>query len=108
MVAAGGVTGPDAAVLDLCAAPGAKTSQLAALLPGAALKAVEVDEARAEDLRRNLARLGADRVEVVRADALELRIRSGTAAFDAVLLDAPVQRPRHARVPRRPALAAAR
>ncbi len=88
IVAAGGVTGPDAAVLDLCAAPGAKTSQLAALLPGAALKAVEVDEERAEDLRRNLARLGADHVEVVRADALDPH-PEWEAAFDAVLLDAP-------------------
>ena len=88
IVAAGGVTGPDAAVLDLCAAPGAKTSQLAALLPGAALTAVEVDEERADDLRRNLARLGADHVDVVRADALDPH-PEWEATFDAVLLDAP-------------------
>ena len=88
MVAAGGVTGPDATVLDLCAAPGAKTSQLAALLPGAAITAVEVDEDRADDLRRNLARLDADKVDVVRADALEPH-QDWEGAFDAVLLDAP-------------------
>ena len=75
-------------MLDLCAAPGAKTSQIAGLLPEAAVVAVEVDEARADDLRANLARLGAGAVEVVGADALELPAEwDGT--FDAVLLDAP-------------------
>ena len=88
IVAAGGVAGPHAAVLDLCAAPGAKTSQLASLLPGASITAVEVDEERAEDLRRNLARLGAAEVGVVRADALEAH-PDWEGAFDAVLLDAP-------------------
>jgi len=88
MVAAGAVTGPAAAVLDLCAAPGAKTSQLAALQAGAQITAVEVDEARAGELRENLARLGAGKVAVVCADALEAR-PEWDDAFDAVLLDAP-------------------
>ena len=87
-VAAGGVAGPGAQVLDLCAAPGAKTSQLAALLPEARIIAVEVDEARAEELSANLARLGADGVNVVRADALELPA-DWDGTFDDVLLDAP-------------------
>ena len=87
-VAAGGVAGPGAQVLDLCAAPGAKTSQLAALLPEAKITAVEVDEARAGELRANLARLGADGVNVVRADALELPA-GWDGTFDDVLLDAP-------------------
>lgn len=88
LVAAGAAPGPGARVLDLCAAPGAKTSQLAGLLPRAAITAVEVDEARAVALEANLARLGAGAVEVLRADALELPAdRDG--AFDAVLLDAP-------------------
>ena len=89
IVAAGGVSGPEAAVLDLCAAPGAKTSQLAALLPGAAITAVEVDE----DARRRPApqpqRASArTAVDVVRADALEPH-PEWEGAFDAVLLDAP-------------------
>jgi len=88
LVAAGGVTGPEAAVLDLGAAPGAKTSQLAALLPGAAVTAVEIDEGRGGELRRNLARLRATGVEVVVGDALDLP-PGFEAAFDAVLLDAP-------------------
>jgi 16S rRNA (cytosine967-C5)-methyltransferase len=87
-VAAGGVASLGAAVLDLCAAPGAKTSQLAALLPEAEITAVEVDEARTGELRANLARLGADGVSVVRADALALPA-DWDGAFDDVLLDAP-------------------
>jgi 16S rRNA (cytosine967-C5)-methyltransferase len=87
-VAAGGVAGPGASVLDLCAAPGAKTSQLAALLPGVNVTAVEVDEARVTELRANLARLGADGVSVVHADALGLS-PGFDDAFDSVLLDAP-------------------
>jgi 16S rRNA (cytosine967-C5)-methyltransferase len=88
IVAAGGVSGPGAAFLDLCAAPGAKTSQLAALLSEAEITAVEVDEARADELRANLARLGAGGVAIVRADVLEGRAE-WAGAFDAVLLDAP-------------------
>jgi 16S rRNA (cytosine967-C5)-methyltransferase len=88
IVAAGGVSQPGASFLDLCAAPGAKTSQLAALLPDSAITAVEVDKARAVELRSNLARLGAGRVSIVRADALEAR-SEWNDAFDVVLLDAP-------------------
>lgn len=88
LVAAGAVAAPGARVLDLCAAPGVKTSQLAAALPGASLTAVEVDEARAAALRANLARLGATAVDVVRADVVELPA-DWDGRFDAVLLDAP-------------------
>lgn len=88
IVAAGGVKEPGAAFLDLCAAPGAKTSQLAALSAGSAITAVEVDGTRAAALVANLARLGAERVTVVRADVLEARTE-WEGAFDAVLLDAP-------------------
>ena len=47
---------PGAAALDLCAAPGGKTLQLAAA--GAAVTAVDVSEARLGRLRENLARTG--------------------------------------------------
>ena len=87
-VAAGGAARPGAAVLDLCAAPGTKTTQLLALLPESTLTAVEVDPQRAEALRQNLTRLGAERASVVCGDALDLP-PSWRAAFDAVLLDAP-------------------
>jgi len=88
VVAATGVAARGDAVLDLCAAPGAKTSQLAALLPETRLTALEIDERRGDELRANLARLGVSAVEVVRGDALELP-QEYAGAFAAVLLDAP-------------------
>jgi 16S rRNA (cytosine967-C5)-methyltransferase len=70
-------------VLDLCAAPGGKTMQLAAA--GARVTALDVSAARLKRVRENLARTGLA-AEVVVADALEW---SPEAPFDAVLLDAP-------------------
>ena len=70
-------------VLDLCAAPGGKTLQLAAL--GAEVTALDVSDARMERVRENLtrARLSA---ELVVADALTWE---PDQPFDAILLDAP-------------------
>jgi 16S rRNA (cytosine967-C5)-methyltransferase len=74
---------PGERVLDLCAAPGGKTAQLAAA--GAVLTAVERDPARMAVLRENLARLRLD-VTCVEADALTWR---PAQPFAAILLDAP-------------------
>ena len=68
-------------VLDLCAAPGGKTLQLAAL--GAKVTAVDVSEGRMERVRQNLARCGLQASLVVE-DALAHR-----GMYDAILLDAP-------------------
>jgi 16S rRNA (cytosine967-C5)-methyltransferase len=81
-------SGPGARVLDLCAAPGTKTAQLAAAAPGARITAVDADELRLEAMRQNLERLGAGGVETVQGDVLELP-SDFDEAFDAVLLDAP-------------------
>ena len=70
-------------VLDLCAAPGGKTAQLAAAQ--ALVTAVERSPVRLERLAANLARLDFA-VETVCADAGEWQ---PPALFDAVLLDAP-------------------
>jgi 16S rRNA (cytosine967-C5)-methyltransferase len=70
-------------VLDLCAAPGGKTLQLAAA--GAEVVALDISEARLVRLRENLERTGLT-AEVVAADMLEW---APEAPFDAVLLDAP-------------------
>lgn len=74
---------PGERVLDLCAAPGGKTLQLAAA--GAAVTALDISDARLTRLRENLARcrLAAD---IVVADALHWRPQT---LFDAILLDAP-------------------
>ncbi|MDP2061882.1 MAG: transcription antitermination factor NusB [Phaeovulum sp.] len=70
-------------VLDLCAAPGGKTLQLAAA--GAVVTALDISAPRMQRLHENLARTGL-RAEVVVADALAWVPEQG---FDAVLLDAP-------------------
>jgi 16S rRNA (cytosine967-C5)-methyltransferase len=73
-------------ILDLCAAPGAKTTHLAALAEGAArITAVELHPARARTLRALAARMGAE-VEVVEGDAREVALDDG---WDAVLVDPP-------------------
>lgn len=69
-------------VLDLCAAPGGKTLQLAAA--GARVTAVDKSPARLERLRANLARTKLE-ADVICADALTF----SAEPFDAVLLDAP-------------------
>jgi 16S rRNA (cytosine967-C5)-methyltransferase len=71
-------------ILDLCAAPGGKATQLAAT--GADVVAVEKHAGRARELEENAAGLGA-RLQVVNADALELPDDLGD--FDRVLVDAP-------------------
>lgn len=79
----GGLSGLDA--IDLCAAPGGKTAQLAAA--GARVTAVDRSDKRLVRLAENMARLGfGDRVTTVVADATEWR---PDAPVDAVLLDAP-------------------
>ncbi len=70
-------------VLDLCAAPGGKSAQLA--LAGATVTAVDVDAARVDRLKANLKRLGIE-AECVVADAMTYEPGH---QFDAVLLDAP-------------------
>jgi 16S rRNA (cytosine967-C5)-methyltransferase len=74
---------PGERVLDLCAAPGGKTLQLAAA--GAEVTALDVSESRLERLRDNLTRTGLP-ADVVVADALDWE---PPAPFDAILLDAP-------------------
>ncbi|HVD65364.1 MAG TPA: transcription antitermination factor NusB [Gaiellaceae bacterium] len=71
-------------VLDLCAAPGGKATQLVAA--GAEVVAVEKHPGRARELEENAARLGAP-LRVVNADALELAAE--LTDFDRVLVDAP-------------------
>ena len=72
-----------ARVIDLCAAPGGKTAQLAAA--GARVTAVDVSAPRLRRLADNLQRLRLS-AECVRADATEWR---PSEPADAVLLDAP-------------------
>lgn len=70
-------------VLDLCAAPGGKSLQLAAA--GAEVTALDISGPRMRRVAENLARTGL-RAKLVTADALHWQ---PDALFDAVLLDAP-------------------
>ena len=69
--------------LDLCAAPGGKTMQLASA--GWRVSAVDVSESRLARLSENLARTGLE-AETVAADVMKW---TPPAAPDAILLDAP-------------------
>jgi 16S rRNA (cytosine967-C5)-methyltransferase len=70
-------------VLDMCAAPGGKTLQLAAM--GAQVTALDISEARLEKVRENLARTGLQ-ATCIADDALTFE---PDETFDAILLDAP-------------------
>jgi 16S rRNA (cytosine967-C5)-methyltransferase len=69
-------------IADLCAAPGGKTAQLAAM--GAQVTAVDRSERRLVRLRQNLTRVGLA-AETIAVDATEWQ----TEPFDGVLIDAP-------------------
>jgi 16S rRNA (cytosine967-C5)-methyltransferase len=80
---------PGERILDLCSAPGTKTSQLAELSGGKGeIVATDLDEKRLRMVRDTVSRLGLENVQVVPyADPLELGERFG--GFDGVLLDVP-------------------
>jgi 16S rRNA (cytosine967-C5)-methyltransferase len=78
---------PGERVLDLCAAPGGKTTHLAALMGGEGeVVAVERHPGRAAALVATCERMRAANVRVVVADAVDFRDPAG---FDRVLLDPP-------------------
>jgi 16S rRNA (cytosine967-C5)-methyltransferase len=74
---------PGESVLDLCAAPGGKTLQMAA--SGAHVTALDISTPRLARLHENLARTGLS-AKIITADALHWQPET---LFDAVLLDAP-------------------
>jgi len=85
-------------ILDLCAAPGVKTTQLAEISAGSAeITATDADSERLKKVKQNITRLGITSVtvlenaqvfEVSKFKILNSKF-SGLGPFDAVLLDAP-------------------
>lgn len=74
-------------ILDMCAAPGGKTTQLADYFPDALVIANEVNRTRTPQLFDNLDRMGYDNIAVVSCDGRFFQ--NFPEFFDAVLLDAP-------------------
>ena len=78
---------PQENILDMAAAPGGKTTQLAALSQNKAyITASERNKIRGEKLKYNLEKQGASMVNVMLEDAASL---SDFFSFDKILLDAP-------------------
>lgn len=98
---------PDAAfILDICAAPGGKTTQLASLYPNAEVVALERDKIRFQKLEFTVRRQSASNVRAFAMDALSPAKWISARTFDVVLVDAPcsgsgtvnVRNPKHVEV----------
>lgn len=80
---------PGASVLDVCAAPGGKTTHLAALMQNTGrITALDIHEHKLALIRDNAARLGIDIIETAAADSRDLSMFPDNS-FDHILADAP-------------------
>ncbi len=80
---------PDFAVLDMCAAPGGKSTQAASLLgEGGWLLSNEIDFKRSRVLRQNTERIGHRRTVVTSAEPAKIA-KDFPRCFDLVITDAP-------------------
>ena len=80
---------PGQVILDLCAAPGGKTVQMAHMMQNTGtIIATDIDTKRLQKVNDNCQRLGISIVKTVEYDQLP-RIISQIPPFDAVLLDVP-------------------
>ncbi|WP_409308637.1 16S rRNA (cytosine(967)-C(5))-methyltransferase RsmB [Pectobacterium sp. B1J-3] len=75
-------------ILDLCAAPGGKTTHILELAPESHVLAVDVDDSRLKRVKENLQRLQLH-AEVKQGDGRYPETWCGDKKFDRILLDAP-------------------
>ena len=75
-------------ILDLCAAPGGKTTHILEAAPQARVLAIDIDEQRLSRVYDNLKRLGM-KAEVKQGDGRHPAQWCGDEKFDRILLDAP-------------------
>ncbi|WBF45817.1 16S rRNA (cytosine(967)-C(5))-methyltransferase RsmB [Serratia rubidaea] len=75
-------------ILDLCAAPGGKTTHILEAAPQAHVMAVDIDEQRLSRVKENLQRLQCH-AEVKQGDGRTPQQWCGDKQFDRILLDAP-------------------
>ena len=74
-------------ILDMCAAPGGKTSEIAQIVNNSSnIMACEENKIRCEKLKYNLSHLGCKNINVMITDARKL---DSFFRFDSILLDAP-------------------
>ncbi len=78
---------PNTDILDMCSAPGGKTTQMAALSENEAhITACEINHIRTERLRYNIEKQGANCIYIMQKDS---RYIDNFFSFDKILLDAP-------------------
>lgn len=81
---------PGELVLDMCAAPGGKTTYLAALMQNEGrLIACDLYESRVTRLRENLRRLSVRNARTLVHDCMTAEPPAGVQGFDRILVDAP-------------------
>lgn len=80
----------DEKILDICAAPGGKTSHIAAITDNQAqITANDNSRGRLAKMQANFKRLGVENVETTLFDATQLARKLDGRQFDKILLDAP-------------------
>ena len=78
---------PNSDILDMAAAPGGKTTQMAAMAQNKAhITACEINNVRAEKLKYNIEKQGASCVYIMKSDSRNI---DDFFSFDSILLDSP-------------------
>ncbi|HGN1707921.1 TPA: 16S rRNA (cytosine(967)-C(5))-methyltransferase RsmB [Providencia rettgeri] len=75
-------------ILDLCAAPGGKTTHILELAPKANVLAVDIDDTRLKRVKENLIRLK-QHATIIQGDGTQPETWAKEQQFDRILLDAP-------------------